>query len=219
MQLEEAAPPQLNLLQGLAGSLIDTILDKRLQDDARNGVNSEENRQKQIQTALEVINAKKKRLSAGLYVAAQRYLLGPDALDDQEARQQQQENKLSERLEKKLQEYRLLQCTVTAIKNLNKSTEQMTVVQFKTMVTWYKCAGDLPIPSTRTLLLQRLEMTVGRGDPEEPELPAAHSIQPASTATPAVATVVPPAAPEWKITYEPEDSGAAGGMLTQTDEI
>ena len=115
MQLEEAAPPQLNLLQGLAGSLIDTILDKRLQDDARNGVNSEENRQKQIQTALEVINAKKKRLSAGLYVAAQRYLLGPDALDDQEARQQQQENKLSERLEKKLQEFCLLQCKVTAI--------------------------------------------------------------------------------------------------------
>ncbi len=115
MQLEEAAPPQLNLLQGLAGSLIDTILDKRLRDDARNGVNREENHQKQIQTALEVINAKKKRFSAGLHVTAQLFLLGPDVLDDQEARQQQQENKLSERLEKKLQEFCLLQCKVTAI--------------------------------------------------------------------------------------------------------
>jgi hypothetical protein len=37
--------------------------------------------------------------------------------------------------------------------------------------------------------------------------------------TPAVATVVPAAAPEWEITNEPEDSGAAGEMLTQTDEI
>lgn len=180
LQLEGTAP-ELNVLQGLAGSLIGTILEKMIRDDARNGVNREENRQKQIQTALEVINAKKKRLSASLHVAAQRYLLGPDVLDDQEARQQQQENKVIERLEKKLlQEFCSLKCKVT-------------------------------IPSTRPLLLQLLQTTVIRGDPKEPELPAAHHIQPAATGTPAVVTVVP--APEWEMADEPEDSGAAGVML------
>ena len=144
---------ELNLSQGLAGSLIDTILETRIREDARNGVNREENRRKRVETALEVISAKKKRYSAGLHVSAQRYLLGPDVLDDQEARQQQQEDKASERLEKKLQEFRALKSKVTAIRALDKRTsgEDMTVAQLKTMVTWYKRSGDLPIPATRTL--------------------------------------------------------------------
>ncbi len=107
---------------------------------------------------------------------------------------------------------------MAAIKSLNKNAEQMTVMQLKTMVTWYKCAGDLPIPSTRNLFLQRLQTTVGQADPKEPELPAAHHIQLAATVvTPAVVTDV--AAPEWEIADEPEDSGAAGEMLTRADEI
>jgi hypothetical protein len=189
MQLE-ATLPQLNLLHCLAGSLIDTILEKWIREDARNGVNHEEDRQKQIQTALEAINAKKKRLSAGLHVTAQQYLLGPHVLDEQEARQQLKENKASQRLEKKLQEVCLLQQKVSVIKSLNKNAEQMTVVQLKTMVTWFKYVGDLPIPSTRNLFLQGLRTTVGQGDPKEPELPAAHHIQLAATVTPAVVTDV-----------------------------
>jgi hypothetical protein len=47
-------------LHGLARSLIDTNLEKRIQEDARNRVNREENRQKQIQTVLKVIDAKKR---------------------------------------------------------------------------------------------------------------------------------------------------------------
>jgi hypothetical protein len=59
----------------LAGSLINTIPETRIRDDARNGVNRKYNRRKRVQTALD--NVKKKRYSAGLHVTAQQYLLGP----------------------------------------------------------------------------------------------------------------------------------------------
>ena len=211
---------ELNLSQGLAGSLIDSILETRIRDDARNGVNREENRRKRVETALDVINAKKKRYSAGLHVSAQRYLLGPDVLDDQEARQQEQQNKTSEQLEKKLQEFRALKSKVTAIRALEKRTsgEDMTVAQLKTMVTWYKHSGDSPIPATRALLLQRLNATVGRDDPTEPDLPSARHSQAAVATTTVVATAATPAEPaeEQEVTNETEDSGI---MLAPNEEL
>jgi hypothetical protein len=208
---------ELNLSQGLAGSLIDSILEARICDDARNGVNRKENRLKRVETALEVINAKKKRYSAGLHVSAQRYLLGPDVLDDQEARQLEQQNKVSERLEKKLQEFRALKSKVTAIRALEKRTsgEDMTVAQLKTMVTWYKRSGDLPIPATRALLLQRLNATVGRDDPTEPDLPSARHSQAAVATTAVVATAATPAEEE-EVTDETEDSCV---MLALNEEL
>ena len=211
---------ELNLSKGLAGSLIDSILETRIRDDARNGVNREENRRKRVETALDIINAKKKRYSAGLHVSAQRYLLGPEVLDDQEARQQEQQNKASERLEKKLQEFRALKSKVDAIRALEKRTsgEDMTVAQLKTMVTWYKRSGDLPIPATRTLLLQRLHATVGRDDPKEPDLPSARHSQAAVATTAVVATAAAPAeaAEEQEVIVETEDSGV---MLALNEEL
>ena len=76
----------LNLSKGLAGSLIDTIIETRARDDARNGINLEENRRKRVETAKQVIAAKKKRYTAGLHVSSQRYMTGPVVLDDLEER-------------------------------------------------------------------------------------------------------------------------------------
>jgi hypothetical protein len=178
------------------------------------------NRRKRVETAVEVINARKKRYSAGLHVSAERYLLRPDVLDDQEARQQEQQNKASERLEKKLQEFSALKSKVTAIRALEKRTsgEDMTVVQLKTMVTWYKRSGDLPIPATRALLLQRLNATVGRDDPTEPDLPSARHSPAAVATTAVVATAATPAEPaeEQEVTDEAEDSGV---MLALNEEL
>jgi hypothetical protein len=42
------------------------------------------------------------------------------------------------------------------------------------MVTWYRRAGDLPTPSRRNLLIERLNSTQCRSDPVEPTAPAAH---------------------------------------------
>jgi hypothetical protein len=208
---------ELNLSQGLAGSLIDSILETRIRDDARNGVNRKDNRRKRVETAVDVINARKKRYSACLHVSAQRYLLGPDVIDDQEARHlEQHSNNASERLEKKLQEFRALKSKVTAIRALEKRTsgEDMTVAQFKTMVTWYKRSGDLPIPATRALLLQQLNATVGRDDPTEPDLPSARH-----SPTAVVATAATPAEPaeEQEVTDEAEDSGVM--ILALNEEL
>lgn len=125
---------QLNLTQGLAGSLIDVIVDARIRDDARNGVNCEEIRQKRIATALEVLASKRQKYSAGLHAASCQFVMGPDVLDNIEKRERVQEDKISEREEKKLREYRTLRSNVSAIKELNKDHEQLTVAQLKVMV-------------------------------------------------------------------------------------
>jgi hypothetical protein len=46
---------ELNLSQGLEATLIDVIVETRMRGDARNGVNLEEIRRKQIQTALDAL--------------------------------------------------------------------------------------------------------------------------------------------------------------------
>jgi hypothetical protein len=162
---------QLNLIQGLAGSLIDSIVETRNRDDARNGINREEIRQKRIATAKEVIAAKKKRYTAGLHASAELFSLGTDVWTNQKERQRLLDLKVSEGEEKKLREFRALRSKVSAIRELNKTHEQLNVSQLKVMVMWFKCNGDLPTPTTRQLLLVRLQTTCNRGDPQEPPLP------------------------------------------------
>ena len=67
-----------------------------------------------------------------------------------------------------------------AIKELKKSHEQLTVAQLKVMVMWYKSNGDLPTPTTRPLLLRRLQETCGRNDPPEPPVPSMQRVAPES---------------------------------------
>jgi hypothetical protein len=106
---------QLNLSKGLSGSLINSILETRACDDARNGINLEENRLKRIESSLQAIAAKKKRYTAGLHVSAQRYMISPLVLDDMEGRERQKEVMLSGRQEQKLQEFRSLKSKVDAL--------------------------------------------------------------------------------------------------------
>jgi hypothetical protein len=165
--------PELNLTRGIAGSLIGDLLDARLRDDARNGVNREETRQKRIATAKEAIASKRQRFSAGLLAASLQFVVDTDVLDNVEARDRVQKDKDSEREEKILREYRSLRSKVSAIKELNKSHEQLTVTQLRVMVMWYKSKGDLRTPQTRPLLLRRLQETCGRRDPPgEPPVPS-----------------------------------------------
>lgn len=162
----------LNLSKGLSGSLIDDILETRARDDARNGVNLEENRRKRVETAKQIISAKTKKYSSGLHhVAANRWMTGPDVLNNLEEREQQQATLLSERQEKKLREFRSLKSKVDAIKALNKSPAHMSVSELKLMVTWYKKAGDIPFPTTKRALLEQFNITNKRDDPTEPAVP------------------------------------------------
>lgn len=159
---------QLNLSEGVCGSLINTLLEKRDRDDARNGINHEEIRLKRIETSKQIVIDKKKRYTAGLHVSCQRYMVGPAVLDDLEEREQMQAAVISGRQEKKLKEFRTLKTKVDALKALNKS----------------------PVPTTRTALLERLHATIGREDPREPAIPTLYQRTPPPPAAAAAATMV-----------------------------
>ncbi len=62
---------QMNLSEGVSGSLINTLLEKRDRNDARNGINFEEIRLKRIETSKQIVVAKKKRCTSGLHVLCQ----------------------------------------------------------------------------------------------------------------------------------------------------
>jgi hypothetical protein len=162
------AAEDLNLTRGLAGTLIDSIVELRMRDDARNGVNLEENRRKRKQTAELALNNSKKRYTAGIHVAAGRFLLGPDVLRNIQERKLHQEEKQHEKLGGKIRDFRALKDRVTAIRELAQPHQQLNVTQLRTMVLWFKQTTDLPAPTTRQLLLTQLDMTCMRNDPIEP---------------------------------------------------
>ena len=167
-----SVPPNLlNLSQGYAGTLIDSIIETRNRNDARNGVSVEENRRKRKQKALENQRLKTRRFGSGNLYAEGQCAMGTDVLRRIEDRERLREEKKSQQQEKRLREYRLLCNKVMAIKQLGQPHEQLNVVQLKTMVMWYKNPSDLPIPSTRQLLLERLHQTCHRPEPEEPAIP------------------------------------------------
>ena len=62
-----------------------SLLEYKVLDEARNGINFEENMLKRVETARENIRATRtKHNGAGLHVPAQRFTLGPEVLDDME---------------------------------------------------------------------------------------------------------------------------------------
>jgi hypothetical protein len=97
-------------------------------------------------------------------------LLGPEVLKNVADRKQRHEEKECERVQKKTREFRTLHDKVIAIKTLGKTNEQLNVSQLRTMVLWYKHATDLPTPTNRQFLLNRLNEICRRDEPNEPIL-------------------------------------------------
>ncbi len=122
-------------------------------------------------------------------MSCQRFMVGPGVLDDLEEREQMQAAIVSGRQEKKLMEFHSLKTKVDAIKALKKSQNDMNVSQLKLMATWYKVAGDLPVPMTRTALLERIHATIGREEPREPLIHNLVHQVPSPVATAAAAAI------------------------------
>jgi hypothetical protein len=152
---QERTATELNLTSGLAGALVDTIVQTRIRDDARNGMNLEAKQQKRVQSALDAISSKK-RYTAGLHVAAGRYLMGPDVLTNVSDRKAEQEEKECQKVNKKINDFRALESKMSAIRDLGKTHDELNVSQLQTMVSWFKQAKDSPMPPTRQLLLTTL---------------------------------------------------------------
>ena len=130
-------PSGLNLSQGITATLVDQVVQYSNLEDARNGIHLDKLACQRKETALEAISSNK-RYTAGLHVAAGRYLLGPEVVDDQLKRKRHAEEVQSERENKKIDAHMALANKVYAIRSLNKQSAEWTVAQTKTMATWYK---------------------------------------------------------------------------------
>jgi hypothetical protein len=97
---------QLNLSDGLSGKIMTTIVECTVCKNACNGVNIEENRHKQKETAQAAIDSKGKRYSGGQHVAVGQHYLGLTLLKDLEARKNQKAVLECNLQEKRLQAFR-----------------------------------------------------------------------------------------------------------------
>ena len=91
---------QFNLTRGLAGTLIASTVDVLIRNDARNGVNRDEIRQKRIASA-NVLSSKCQKYGAGpAHAASGQFIVGPNVLYNIEEHNRVQEDKVSEREKK-----------------------------------------------------------------------------------------------------------------------
>ena len=94
-------------------------------------------------------------------------------VDDQLKKKRYAEEVQSERENRKIDAHMALANEVYAIRLLNKQSAEWTVSQRKTMAMWYKRAVNLPLPTTKQLLLTRFHDTMMRGDAAAPVATAA----------------------------------------------
>ncbi|KAI2504991.1 hypothetical protein MHU86_9434 [Fragilaria crotonensis] len=83
-------------------------------------------------------------------------------------REMRKEEKECEKVHKKIREFKALQRKVLDIRALNKTHDQMTVSELRTMISWYKRLTDASAPTTRQALLTRLPEICDRDEPKEP---------------------------------------------------
>lgn len=73
------------------------------------------------------------------------------------------------------------------IKALNKIPAEMSVSELEVMVMWHKKASNLPAPTTKAALIERLHATIGRDVPFASEIQTLHCVpQPPAVADPMV---------------------------------
>jgi hypothetical protein len=163
-------PEQLNLTQGISGSLTEKIVAFKNREAARSGANATEMIRRRRESAKEAI-AQGRRITAGKFVSAGNYAIGPECLRNIQERQQMEEQKRNENMVKLKEEFDALLAQVGNIRMLNKSPEQWTVPQLKTMVKWFKRDGDAALPSQKQHLLTRYYETCNREERSAPPLP------------------------------------------------
>ena len=161
-------PADLNLSDGYSGSLMDKMVDHRNRESARTGVNKEEQDRKRKETAQAKLDSNKKRFTAGLLAATGNFALGPEVLQNLRERKIASELVNYGKWEKKNNEYMAQLAKVQALRQANKTTAEMNVMELRLLCSWFKRAGDPALPTTRDLLITKLEETMTRGDQAAP---------------------------------------------------
>ena len=115
--------------------------------------------------------AQGRRLTAGLHVAAGNFTIGEEILENLNQKIRKEQEKKYQSMLKLKAEYDNLLVEVNAVKALNKTPEQWSAAQVRTMVKWYKCGEDNALPSKKADLLTRYYAPCNGGDWVPPPLP------------------------------------------------
>jgi len=117
-------PEELNLSQGLAGTLVDKIYVHKAKEAELSGANAVDRVKKRKATAEDNLRSHDKRVTAGLIAAAGKFRLSEDIRDYVRERVQEKENREYSRQVQKKDSYNALHAKVQAIKDLNLPPER-----------------------------------------------------------------------------------------------
>ncbi len=165
------APSQLNLTEGLAGTLIDHIVLESSKTASAQGTTIAEITAKCHATAKKSLENHEKRCTAELIASAGKFQLNEDILKYARHTKELQEAKQREKQLKAKDAYDSLLQKVIAIRNKNLPPEKWTSTELNTMIQWYKRPDNSAMPTKKPDKLARFLDICGRGDPDPPQLP------------------------------------------------
>jgi hypothetical protein len=163
-------PSQLNITEGLAGTLIDTIVLESTKNAATKGSNIADITRKRKETALKKLENHEKRCTAGLLASAGKFSLGIDVLERQRHIKEVEQQKRTQKELRAKDIYDTLLAKVQAIRAKNLPAEKWTATELTTMIQWYKRPDDTAMPGKKADKLARYYDICARGDPVAPKI-------------------------------------------------
>ena len=150
---------ELNLEDGLAGTMMDKIVDYMQREKARNEVLTHD--QTNIwQRSHEVFTNVTKKVTAGIAFHAGESELGVEVLKVvREQHNKKRDEELVAKERKKHEKLLQLKEKVDTIQAKGNDPEKWSVKDLKDLCNWFKCEGDNPIPTTRPALLKWYQLT------------------------------------------------------------
>jgi hypothetical protein len=137
--LDSKMPPtELNINEGLAGTLIDHIVLESNKYAAERGSTISEITRKQKETDLKKLENHEKCCTAGLLASAGKFSLGMDVLEHQRHSKKIEEEKRHQKELRTKELYDILKVKVQAIRSKNLPAEKWTSSELNTMIQWHK---------------------------------------------------------------------------------
>jgi hypothetical protein len=164
------SPSELNISEGLAGTLVDRIVFESNREAATRGSNVAEITKKRKETAAKKLENHEKRCTAGLLASAGRFSLGVDVLERQRHSKEIEEEKRRQKELRAKDIYDALFVKVQAIRAKNLPADRWTTSELNTMIQWHKRPDDSAMPSKKAEKLARYYEICGRGEPVAPNI-------------------------------------------------
>jgi hypothetical protein len=171
MMVSNLHPRELNLTEGLSGTLIDRIVLHSNKESRTSGKSVAEVMIKRKENARKQLENHEKRCSAGLIAGAGMFKLNEDILGFVRKTREVHDAKAREKLLKAKEIYDSLLKKVEAIRQKNLPPEKWTSGELNTMLQWFKRPSDTAMPNKKSDKLARYRDICGRAEPQPPELP------------------------------------------------